>query len=635
MTVDLTGKRQWLSDLTKRAAQEQAAARGREVAWGWARLLTFLAAGLAVYAFWSTRSVALTAAGVLLVTFYYCVRRHLSARAARELADNLLLVSAETQRRLGGALEVIRSGDRPADVHDPAASDEPFFPDAHFHPLTDQERGDLDLYTLPLGLFGLLNRTSSVPGARRLRDLLENPALDADEIAARQVAVQWLDAHAEARLRMMAGSAGLRKRGGETDRFAAAVQTAAPLWTPIRVNALRIWGVAALLFLVLAVCFAAVGRYGPSVILVPLAVGNFLLLLNMRREVQAALAPWSALLLAAQECHTAARIAAGQLPDVARLGELRRAVRAVVFPPVLERLGRRLAWTDSGGFIHTVLNVIAFWDLQLAASILHVALPHRDELLRALSALAELDALSSPAAFAWEQPQVCYPQLAATGGLQISGGVHPLLATERGVPNDLSLTPAQRTWIVTGSNMAGKSTFLRMIGVNVLLAQAGTVAAARAMTWQPMRLITDLRAADSLGDAESYFLSEVRHIRRMVLPPADSALCLGLIDEPFRGTNSQEQVAASLAVAEHLIASPHYFLVATHDQRLTELADDVCARNVHFREHLESTGMVFDYLLRPGPAQTRNALRVLELEGYPAALLERARMWLREDSKPS
>ena len=110
----------------------------------------------------------------------------------------------------------------------------------------------------------------------------------------------------------------------------------------------------------------------------------------------------------------------------------------------------------------------------------------------------------------------------------------------------------------------------------------------------------------------------------MILPPSGSNTLLGLIDEPFRGTNSEEQAAASMAVVQHLIASEQLFLVATHERLLTSLGRDNAAANFHFREALDGQEMVFDYQLRPGPAVTRNAIRILQREGYPADLVDRA-----------
>src|SRR5262249_44891181 len=105
----------------------------------------------------------------------------------------------------------------------------------------------------------------------------------------------------------------------------------------------------------------------------------------------------------------------------------------------------------------------------------------------------------------------------------------------------------------------------------------------------------------------------------------------GLIDEPFRGTNSAERIAASLAVVQHLTESQGFFLVATHEQQLTELADGEAAANYHFQENLGERGPTFDYPIRPGPATTRNALRVMQRERFPELLMERARAWLNRD----
>jgi DNA mismatch repair ATPase MutS len=321
------------------------------------------------------------------------------------------------------------------------------------------------------------------------------------------------------------------------------------------------------------------------------------------------------------------------LPMQGELGVLRKVFQAVRRPMVLPALCGRLPWADTGGLFHALANALFFYDLHVAEAILAVVVRHRDALLQGLSVVADLEALLSLATFAWEQPDKCFPQMVGTPGIWISAGRHPLIPPERAVPNDVRLSPASRLWVISGSNMAGKSTLLRVAGVNALLAQIGTIATAGEMVQRPVRLVTDLQARDSLPDQESYFLAEVRHVRRMVLPPEDAEPVLGLIDEPFRGTNSDERVAASLAVVQHLLRSTNFFLVATHEQRLTELVNGTTGRNYHFRENLSEEGLVFDYRLRPGPARTRNALRVLEREGYPQEIVNRARDWTGHDDQ--
>ncbi|MBI4716522.1 MAG: hypothetical protein HY763_01845 [Planctomycetes bacterium] len=623
-------KSQWLRAFRRESAGERWTLLRSEIAWSWGRLLAFVSACVLGWVSWDSRPRAVVLAILCLVCFGICVLRHTATRRRRRLADDLLLMIDEAVARVGGRLHVVRGSARPADPPTAAALFDPPLADGPVAELTEQERGDLDLYGPSASLFGLLNRTSVSAGARRLRDMLEHPSLDAVAIQRRQQAVRPLDEGPEQRLRLMAGSAALRRWHKETDGLIAGVRTAVPLLSPGWVTALRAWGVASFFFSLWTLVQAGRGQYGWAAAWLLLIALNGYVLYRMRSTLRAALEPWSALQPALRGCRDATELAVHMLPEGESLGELKTQFRVATDAAVFPRLERRVAWTGSAGMVHALLNVTAFWDVHLAASILGVVLPHRELMLGAIAALAELDALCSLASFAWEQPWACYPQPAATPCLRIDAGVHPLLNAAGAVPNDVELTPSLRTWIVTGSNMAGKSTLLRMIGVNVLLAQVGTIATARSMSWSPLRLMTDLRVSDCLADSESYFLAEVRHVHRMVTPPGDGVTCLGLIDEPFRGTNSQEQVAASLAVGEHLIASPHLFVIATHDQRLTELADDVQARNVHFREDLDGDAMVFDYRLRPGPAQTRNALLVLERVGYPAALLNRARARLTE-----
>ena len=116
----------------------------------------------------------------------------------------------------------------------------------------------------------------------------------------------------------------------------------------------------------------------------------------------------------------------------------------------------------------------------------------------------------------------------------------------------------------------------------------------------------------------------------MICAEGNQSLALGLIDEPFRGTNSQERVAASVALVEHLMETQDFFLLATHEQTLTGLVEGKPAANYHFQEQLGADGEIFDHRLRAGPASQRNALRLLEREGYPPSMVERANEWIKK-----
>lgn len=618
------------ASLRGRYQVEQAQLAAREATASWARLAVFAAWAVTLVAVWPAPAAvgATLAAGI--AAFAVIVRVHQRLKLRREQADRILLMLTESENRIGGRVVCVRDWARPADRADIDAVLPPQEPDSPVWRLTDQERDDLDLFARPVGLFGLLNRTSTALGARRLRDRLDALLLDAGRIDVRQAAVRWLAENHEARVRIMGAVARLRDEDKRSERFIEALAGVAPLQLPVPLRVAQIWSIfSALAVATVAVLAVSIDTQLGWLLggLLPVNTGIYV---SMRGAFAAALERWKDTSWAIAGFADAIGRMAAELPAEGPLGRLKAAAAGGAEGRRLERMSARAGWTESGGMVHFLFNIVAFHELHVANSLIGLALPARDRLLAAISAVSEVEFLCSLACFAAEQPVRCYPSPAADAEMVIRGGVHPLVAPDRVVANDLCVNSRTRIWLITGSNMAGKSTFLRMAGLSVVLGQLGGVVTAKEMRWRPMRLITDLRARDNLAESESYFLSEVRHLRRLILPPAGPEPLLGLIDEPFRGTNSQDQSAASVAVVKHLLNAGHLVLLATHDRNLTLLADGSAMVNYHFRENLGADGMVFDYRLHDGPATTRNALRILEREGYPPALLEAAHGWLSE-----
>jgi hypothetical protein len=621
---------EWLNSqraATRRLRDSQAAAQFR---WSIARVVAFMAAFVAWRPLGHAPWLAGAAFAGCLVLFAACVGAHRRRRSWRESLDRELLVLDESASRLGAERIVIRSNHRPAD----AANLATLLDGGLTWELTGQERDDLDLYGAPVGLFGLLNRCSTPLGAQRLRDAIERLMLDPEPIARRQNAVRWLAERHAARLRLVGALAVFREAQESFVSLIAALRNASPLRTIAPVAALRAWSVLAGIGIVGLLVQLMTGRWESWAPLATLLLVNAGVYLPMRRRLREALDPWIGVRRAAEGYLHAARQAAHDLPDDGDLGVLRGCFTPLLEPRALPAVLRRAAWSEHGGPMHELFNWFFLFDIHVADGLLRHVWPIRDELLTGLSAIADLETILSLALAAFEEPDACFPRIDEAQGIYIREGRHPLLAPRRAVRNSLELTSDARTWVVTGSNMAGKSTFLRMCGVNVLLAQIGAAVPAAEMRWRPARLITDLRARDSLTRSESYFLAEVRNLRRMIDPPPDAATVFGLIDEPLRGTNSQEKLAASLAIVEHLAGAPHFYLVATHDAALPEAAARRGAVNHHFREDLRDGALVFDYRLRPGPATTRNALLVLGQENYPEELLARARRWMQIIASP-
>lgn len=621
----------WLRARVAGWSADLARARSRETTWSLARLATFAAAAAIWIPLRDTPSTAIGSSVVLLVLFGVCVRTHRRVRQQREFIDRLLIVTDEAQRRCGGKIELIRFNHKPAEPDTDAQLDSILDAGTTWS-LTEQERVDLDIHEKPIGLFGLLNRTSSIIGARRLADWTSNLGLDRDRIEARQACVKWLEEHPEHRLRIMAAAVTLREQDKRVDAFIRAIRHAQPPPHPFLITALRVWSIPSVILTLALIVRLAAGATDWWRSLLGLLAFNLFLQLPVYKKLRRLLAPWQPTRPAIAGLAEAATCSAENLPGESELARLADAAKHVAEPHILARLSRRIDWSDTGGMMHTLLNVVAFYDVHVASSLLKIAVAHQAEILNAAAAVGDLEALCSLASFASEQPVRCYPELADERCLRIEGGVHPLIDPAHVVANDLDLGGTTRTWVISGSNMAGKSTFLRMAGLNVVLAQMGGTPTTARMIWSPVHLITDLRIRDDLSRKESYFLAEVRQLRRMMPEAANAGAVLGLIDEPFRGTNSQERIAASVAVTRHLAQSGHLFLIATHEQALTDLESDGQLANRHFREDLAETGPVFDYHLHPGPATVRNALRILERERFPRTLLEDAKRMSSNDT---
>lgn len=265
------------------------------------------------------------------------------------------------------------------------------------------------------------------------------------------------------------------------------------------------------------------------------------------------------------------------------------------------------------------VNAIVPWDVFVAFRLARVKAALAQRLPAWLDVWRELEALSSLATFAYLNPHYAFPQITAGGAFEATALGHPLVAHETRVGNDFRLPAVGSLAMITGSNMSGKSTFLRAIGVNLALAYAGGPVAAAMLETRLFRLFTSIRVTDSVTDGISYFYAEVKRLKalldalRMPGPP----LCF-LIDEIFRGTNNRERLIGSRAYVRALAGSNGLGAIATHDLELTRLADEVPGiASYHFAERIDGQRMVFDYRLRPGPCPSVNALRIMQLAGLP------------------
>jgi hypothetical protein len=234
-----------------------------------------------------------------------------------------------------------------------------------------------------------------------------------------------------------------------------------------------------------------------------------------------------------------------------------------------------------------------------------------------LDAVSEMEALSSFANYAWERPNDPFPQFVENGSeplLDAEDLGHPLLSEAHCVRNSVKLTAPLRLLVVSGSNMSGKSTLLRAIGVNTVLALAGAPVRAKRLTLSRLSLGASLRATDSLEEGHSRFMAEILRLKQVLeLPPP----ALFLLDELLNGTNSHDRALGSEGLIRALLARGAIGLVTTHDLALSRIADELApaAANIHFEDRLEQGRLVFDFRLRPGVVERSNALDLMRAVG--------------------
>jgi len=308
--------------------------------------------------------------------------------------------------------------------------------------------------------------------------------------------------------------------------------------------------------------------------------------------------------------------------DAPLLAQLRASLDIEGDPPSrrLARLRRLVENLDSrDNVLVRVMEIFILWTPHFALRVEHWRRHSGPAVRRWLRAVGEMEALGSLASHAFEHPEDVFPEIAETGGpfLEADAVAHPLIPETRAVRNDVRLGEPARVLIVSGSNMSGKSTMLRTLGTNTVLAQAGAPVRARRMRLAPLACGASIRVSDSLQGGISRFYAEILRLRQILDMTAGGRPVLFLIDEVLHGTNSHDRRIGAQAVVRELVARGAVGLITTHDLALAEIAGELgeLAANVHFEDHVENGQIRFDYAMRPGVVQKSNAIELMRSVG--------------------
>jgi ABC-type multidrug transport system fused ATPase/permease subunit len=588
------------------ATRDAAAARAVRISR--LRLATFLG-GVALI-WWGLASAVVAVTNVapiaglgLMIVFGVLVVRH------ARLLDRV--ERAEAGRRLAadGLARVARDWNALREVSAPAALNLDEHPYAR----------DLDLFG-HASVTKWLGVPATADGARRLYDWLLAPA-DPAVVVDRQTAIEDLASRHEWRHNFAVEGALTVASASGMDRFLEWAEATAPAM-PAAMHAVAV--VVPLLTLSLLAAFLA-GAIAAPLFLIPLTITVVLSFAFARRMYavfdratvgQRALGRYAAMLAMASETTWTAK----------PLATLQDALRAGGDAPsrvaALARLGGWSELRTGAALLHFPIQALTMWDFHVAFAFERWRTQSGRHVRGWLDTLGQMDALAVLARVRSDEPGWVVPTIDAAEPTLDAGALgHPLIAAARRVHNDVTVGPPGTLLLITGSNMSGKSTLLRAIGVNMVLAQAGAPVCAARFVMPPASVYTSIRVQDSLELGLSYFMAALARLKQIVDAAERGAgpgrTFLYLLDEVLQGTNSIERGLAVRAVVHHLLDARAIGVMTTHDLALAHDEPIASAAQLaHFTEQVHPDGsMTFDYALRAGLATSTNALRLMQLIG--------------------
>jgi ABC-type multidrug transport system fused ATPase/permease subunit len=572
-----------------------------------ARLAVFLLAS--AFAIWTfsreVTPVTLLAAVALFTAFGALVVWHARVESRIEWLDARRLVNLRAIARLRHDWSALPPGDAPPGFE---LSDHPY-------------ALDLDLFGRA-SLFQWLGPAATPRGSARLASWLLFPKA-VREIVERQDAIAELATADEWRLDLSAhGLLAAEAREPGINQFLDWAEGKHPFGSHARL--LHVVVFALMLSIWALIAAHATGLVAGALWSIPLVAG-IILSFAMARQVGSALDRAGAGLHALARYAAIFEHAAAAPKESKRLAALQARLSADGLPAhmSMRRLNRILGFGElrrGAALPHFLVQALTLWDFHVIFALERWRRTAGSRVRDWLEALGEIDALALLAAVRRDNPAWAVPEIGSVQEVRAEAIGHPLIADDRRVPNSIVVGPPGTVLLVTGSNMSGKSTLLRAIGLNVVLAQAGGCVCAQRMSLPESDLQASIRVQDSLERGLSYFMAALARLKGVVDAAEherEGRLLVFLLDEILQGTNSAERQIAVCAITRHLLEARAIGAMTTHDLSLADAEPfKSAAALVHFSETIEPGGaMQFDYRLKPGLATSKNALRLMQMIG--------------------
>ncbi len=571
---------------------------------GTMRLLLAIAGLAGIIYFWSEGALTVAViAAITFVPFLLLVKLHNKLFYQREYLEKKIEINQQELKAMEYDLSAFDGG-------------ESFVDPAHLYSY------DLDVFG-DHSLFQAINRTSTEPGRKQLAGWFNDHLKEKASIEKRQEAVKELTPELQMRQRFCI--LGLLYKGTPADAEELKAWAASPNYFRSRK------GLRMLPAVILTINLVLIGLSIAGVIPGSIAGGVFVMFIMMSftfsQRITKIQMSYSKRLQILATYARQIRIIETQKVQSQALLEVQAKVHddKGTASQAVDRLSRLMDMLDQRNnvFVAALLNGLFFWELRQMMRIEGWKEMYAEHLPYWLDAIGEMDAYCSLATFAYNHPDYSYPTICSDHfRIEAKALGHPLMKREKCIRNDISMSKRPYFLIVTGANMAGKSTYLRTIGVNYLLACIGVPVWAEQMEVYPAQLITSLRTSDSLTDNESYFFAELKRLKLIIDKLQNGEELFIILDEILKGTNSVDKQKGSLALIKQLLSLNTNGVIATHDLLLGSLVETFPGniRNHCFEADIRNDELTFSYTMREGVAQNMNACFLMKKMGI--ALVE-------------
>ena len=554
------------------------------------RLIVFLLAVGLIYFFSRTDSISGIVSTIMLsaVIFIYLVKFHSSVLSRKKLQEAFIIINKNELDALKGDYSRFDKGEKFED---------------HKHPYST----DLDVFG-DGSLFRFLNRCATIIGKTKLADRLKNPYFKADEIKENQEAIAELKDELDWRQKFQAIGFAHDENKNNRERILNWVEQPPAFKSPVFTVLLIIIPLLTLIMIILLSTDYISGRLFTLYLLIPFGIsGAFASKVNSRHNMVSKTSEMLvkyALLLNEVESLDVKSVKLNELRNQlfdknTSAGNSIRKLSAI-----LTALDNRLNFVS-----WFVFNGLALWDILQMKRLESWQKQHKNMLAPWFEVIAEIDALNSFACYCFNNSEFVFPEI-VSGDFSIEGNNvgHPLIAKSVRVGNKVEIKDNEFL-IITGANMAGKSTYLRTTGVNMILGMCGAPVCAESFSFTPIRIYTSIRTMDSLHKNESYFYAELKRLKYIIDELKDGTKLFVVLDEILKGTNSKDKHAGSEALLKQFISLNTSGIVATHDVSLGVLEksfpDNI--KNRCFEVDIDGSRLSFDYKLREGVSKNMNA----------------------------